>query len=181
MHALLEFQPVFAFLDGGSFCADHFDAVFLEDAGAPERHGDIEAGRGRGAKIQNVGDVCRGLAGIGQVVEHQKADGDIGLVQLIGHQQSGVGTIGMADNDDRIGMGLVGLDDGGEGIVPIHEVLGHRRDALGLQFAGQRVHAGGEDVEAATEDIDGSRRAAFRSGGAGLTGGKSDKEHRNHG
>ena len=79
-------------------------------------------------------DIRRDLGRVGEVVEDQKADGDVALGQLIGHQQRRVGAVGMADDDDRIGMCLIGGDNLRHVVAPVLEGVGDGGNALGCQF-----------------------------------------------
>ncbi len=137
-------------------------------------HHHVDAGRRGRAEIENPIDVGRSLGGIGQVVEDQQGHGDFRLPQLVGHQHGGVGAVGVADDDDRIAVRLVGRDDIGKRVVPLHEVLGNGGNAPGIELVGERVHAGGKYVEAAPEDVNRGRIGFL--GGCGRRGGGRRRE-----
>ena len=109
LHRFFEEIPIFSFLDGFVFGADHLNAIFLKDPGFIKSDGDVEAGLAAQGGEKGIGSLR--VDDLFQYLWGDRFDiGAIGHLR-IGHDRGGVG-VDQHHLEPFLLQGLTGLSAG---------------------------------------------------------------------
>ena len=157
-HQILERLPVFALVDGLGLGANHFDAVFFQDAGAVQGHGGVE--RGLAAERGQQNELVRGLVlaagvwGTPILPSHLLADDD--FLDDFGRDRLDVGAVG----ELRVGHdgGRIGIDEDDAVAFLLERLAGLGAGIIELARLADDDRAGADDEDGMNVSALGHRR-----------------------